>query len=70
MSHEALFEARLCKREIEETLNKMLQDFTDSTGLTVLSIDVTRIDVTHVGSCPLFQYQTDLEIKVEGSAHF
>lgn len=70
MTNEALFEARACKREIEESLNRLLQDFTDDTGLTVLSIDVTRIDVTHVGSCPLFQYQTDLEIKVESSAHF
>jgi len=69
MANEALFEARVCKREIEESLNKLLQGFTDDTGLTVLSIDIARIDVTHVGSCPLFQYHTDLEIKVESSAH-
>ena len=70
MANEALFEARACKCEIEESLNKLLQDFTDDTGLTVLSIDITRVDVTHAGSCPLFLYSTDLEIKVESSAHF
>ncbi len=69
MSHEALFEARLVKREIEENLNKLLQDFTEDTGLTVSDIAIERVDVSHVGSCPLFLYRTDLEIRIEASAH-
>ncbi len=69
MSNEALFQARTLKREIEENLNKLLQDFTEDTGLTVLDIAIERADVSHIGSCPLFLYRTDLEIRVEASAH-
>ena len=71
MSREALFQARVAKREIEEELNAKLQEFTESTGLAITSIDVTTINVSSLSHEPLANiYRCDLDIRVLSDQSF
>ncbi len=66
----ALFDARVLKRKIEEALSQDLQEFTESTGLSILGIDLTRVDITSVGEDTRYMYTVDLDIRVLSSQHF
>lgn len=61
----ALREARNLKYEIEHTLARSLQDFTDEHGLVVQNGDIGRIENTQLGDeHPKYRYHVDLDIRV------
>ena len=65
MGKNALELARQETRDMQDNLNKLLDDFTNRTGLVVEYIDADRLDVTtHGNQTPRFKYSVRAEIRV------
>lgn len=62
----AIHEARAEKRQIEERLNDLLNEFTRRTGLAIRNIEVGSHEVTSMGDThPVFEYRCRCEIVLD-----
>ena len=54
------------KKEVEQNINRLLDDFSERTGLTVSDLDFNRTDITSLSDQPFHkEYLYNVKMKVE-----